>query len=60
MNPYIESQIINMKAIVKTFEASCRMAAMKNDGKTDSYEEKQLKKISTACAKFMKELDNIK
>ena len=60
MNYYIESQIMNMKAIVKTFEASCRMAAMKNDGRIDPYEEKQLKIISSACAKFMKDLDSIK
>ncbi len=60
MNTYIESQIINMKAIVKTFEASCKMAAMKNDGTIDRHEEKQLKKISAASEKFIKELESIK
>ena len=44
MNTYMESQIMNMKAMVKTFEAGCRMAAMKNDGTIDKTEEKQLKK----------------
>ena len=60
MNTYLESQIMSMKAVVKTFEAGCQMAAIKNDGRIDPYEEKQLKKISTACAKFSKELDSIK
>lgn len=60
MNTYIESQIMNMKAMVKTFEAGCKMAAMKNDGTIDRQEEKQLKKISAASAKFIKELESIK
>ena len=60
MNTYIESQIMNMKAMVKTFEAGCKMAALKNDGTIDRNEEKQLKKISSASAKFIKELESIK
>lgn len=60
MNTYIDAQIMNMKAMVKTFEAGCRMAALKNDGTIDRNEEKQLKKISAASAKFIKELESIK
>lgn len=60
MNTYIESQIVNMKAMVKTFETGCKMGALKNDGTIDKTEEKQLKKISAACATFLKELDKIK
>ena len=60
MNTYMESQIMNMSAMVKTFEAGCRMAAMKNDGTIDKAEEKQLKKISAACDKFLKELNSVK
>lgn len=60
MNTYMEAQIMNMKAMVKTFEAGCRMAALKNDGTIDRDEEKQLKKISAASAKFIKELESIK
>ena len=60
MNTYIEAQIINMKAMVKTFEASCKMAALKNDGTIDKMEEKQLKKISAASQKFIKELESIR
>lgn len=57
MNDYISSQIMNMKAILTTFEQSCKMAATKNDGQIDKAEEKQLKKIHAACEKFRKELD---
>lgn len=59
MNEYIRAQIVNMTAIVKTFEASCKMAAIKNDGRIDQEEGKQLKKINAACKKFMQELDKI-
>ena len=44
MNYHIDAQIINMKAIVRTFEQSCKMAAMKDDGKISPEEEKILKK----------------
>lgn len=60
MNSYIEAQIMNMKIMTKTFEQSCRMAAMKNDGQIDKAEEKTLKKISAATQKFIKELESLK
>lgn len=60
MNTYIDAQILNMTTMVKTFEASCKMAAMKNDGRIDRDEERILKKISAASQKFIKELENIK
>lgn len=60
MNTYIDAQILNMTMMVKTFESSCRMAAMKNDGRIDRDEERILKKISAASQKFIKELENIK
>lgn len=59
MNDYIKAQIVNMTTIVKTFELSCKMAALKNDGKIDKAEERQLRKISAASAKFIKELERI-
>jgi hypothetical protein len=49
-----------MITMVKTFEQSCKMAAMKNDGQIDKAEEKQLKKISVAAQHFIKELERIK
>lgn len=60
MNTYIDAQITNMTVMVKTFETSCKMAAIKNDGTIDKAEEKQLKKISAACQKFVKELESIR
>ena len=60
MNDYLDAQIKNMVIIVKTFENSCRMAALKNDGRIDSTEERQLKKISAASEKFIAKLQSIK
>lgn len=60
MNYYINAQIMNMTTMVKTFEQSCKMAALKNDGTIDKEEEKQLKKISQASQRFIKELESIK
>ena len=60
MNDYIKTHIDNMKTFVKTFEQSCRMGALKNDGTIDKDEERQLKKISAACAGFLKDLDKVK
>ena len=59
-NYYIDAQITNMIAMVKTFEQSCKMAALKNDGTIDRAEEKQLKKISTATQRFIKDLETIR
>lgn len=59
MNYHIDAQIANMKAIARTFEQSCRMAAMKDDGKIDTQEEKIIKKISAATQRFIKELDKL-
>lgn len=48
MNDYLEAQIKNIVTIVKTFENSCTMAALKNDGRIDSNEARQLKKINNS------------
>lgn len=60
MNYYINAQITNMITMAKTFEQSCKMAAMQNDGKIEKAEEKNLKKINAATQKFIKELEAIK
>lgn len=60
MNSYIKAQILNITTITKTFEQACEMAAMKDDGKINREEEKQLKKIKAASQKFRKELESIK
>lgn len=60
MNEYLKAQIINMKAIVTTFELSCQMAAQKDDGKIDKIEAKKLQKIRKASARFIEQLNKIK
>lgn len=60
MNAYIHAQILNMQAMAKTFERSCEMAAMKDDGKINREEAKQLKRIKAAVESFCKELDKAK
>ena len=49
-----------MKAMIKTFEQSCEMAARKSDGFIDKQEEKALKQIKAATNQFCKKLDKIK
>lgn len=60
MNPYIEAQIFNIKSMVKVFNQSCEMAAIKDDGQISKEEAKQLKKIKLASEAFCKELEKIK
>lgn len=60
MNTYIHAQILNMQAMVQTFERSCEMAAMKDDGKISRDEEKQIKKIKAAAQAFCIQLDKAK
>ena len=60
MNVYIESQIMNMIASVKNFTAASRMAASQDDGTVSRDEEKQLRKLEKAAAKFISELERIK
>jgi len=59
MNYHIDAQVMNMKAMVKTFEQSCRMAATRDDGRISPDEEKVLKKINAASQQFIKELEKL-
>lgn len=60
MNEYIRAQITNLLVMTKTFEQSCKMAAMKEDGKVDEDESKVLKKISKVTKRYQKELEKIR
>lgn len=60
MNHNLNSQVLNMIAITKTFEQGCIMATMQDDGKTNPDEAKTLKKIKAASEKFIRELESIK
>ena len=46
-------------AAARLFQQACELAAMKDDGIIDRKEEKQLKKIRKAVARFRKELEKI-
>lgn len=59
-NEYIKAQITNVQTILGTFEQSCKMAAIKNDGVIDKAEEKTLKKIHAATERYKHELQKIK
>lgn len=59
MNTFVEAQIFNMKSMVKAFEKACELAMLKDDSRIDSEEAKALKKIRSATAAFIKELDKI-
>ena len=45
--------------MVSTFEQSCKMAAMHDDGSISREEEKALKAINAAAEKFKRELSKI-
>lgn len=60
MNPYINAQILNMKAAVRNCEQACQQAALQDDGKLSKEEMRTLKQIHTASEKFLKNLDKIK
>lgn len=59
MNQYINAQILNMTTMVKTFQQSCRMAALKDDSTIDRSEQKMLDKINKASERFIKELEAV-
>ncbi len=59
MNSYIKMQLNTMIQYVDSFQQACEMAAMKDDGIVDRKEEKQLKKIRKAVARFKRELEKI-
>lgn len=60
MNEYIRAQITNILIMTKTFEQSCKMAAMKDDGRIDTDEAKIIKKISKATERYQQELEKIR
>ncbi|MBQ1521135.1 MAG: hypothetical protein IIZ74_00030 [Erysipelotrichaceae bacterium] len=59
MNSYIKMQLNTMIQYVDSFQQACELAAIKDDGIVDRKEEKQLKKIRKAVARFRKELEKI-
>lgn len=60
MNYLIDSQIQNIIMTLQAFNQSCKMAAYQNDEHIDLKEQKALKKIDAATAKYIKELEKIR
>ncbi len=59
MNRFIAAQINNMIATAMIFEQSCKMGALKDDGKIDKEEEKVLKKVLVATKTYIKALKSV-
>jgi len=59
MNDYMEQYIKSTINYLKTFEASLKMAALKNDGKIDKQEQKILSKATKLTDKYIDDLDNL-
>ena len=60
MNQYIKYQIDNMVTFAKTFEHSCKMSALKNDGIIEKEEKRQIDKINKVTERFITDLKKIK
>lgn len=59
MNTFLKSQCRNMIIMIDTFEQACKMAVIQDDGNISKDEQKALKKINDASAKFKAELKKI-
>lgn len=60
MNYFIDSQIQNIITTLKTFNQSCKIAAIHDDGKLDKTEAKAIRQIESATDKYIKELEKIR
>lgn len=60
MNAHMITQINQILISVKVFEDSLRIAAQKDDGVISKEEEKIIKKIEKASARYKKQLEKIK
>ena len=59
VNGKISDQILNMIQVTKNFQLQAKYAALKNDGKINREDRKQLNKINKASSAFIKELEKI-
>lgn len=59
MNSYLDAQCRSIIATITAYEASCELAATKDDGKISREEKAALKKIKSAIAKFKKSIEKV-
>ena len=59
MNSYIRLEITNQVMNCNSFLMACKRDALKDDGKIDKQEKKQLEKLEKATQKYVKELEKV-
>lgn len=55
-NLYMQAQCRNMISMIAAFSQACELAAREDDGVLSKAEERELKKIQAATARFQSEL----
>lgn len=58
-NRYMQAQCKNMVAMIATFTQACELAAKKDDGVLSKSEERELRKIRAAAARFQDTLTRV-
>lgn len=59
MNDHMEQSCMAAINYIKTFQKTMELAAMKNDGRIDSEEEKILKRLERASKTYIKKLEKL-
>ena len=59
VNSFIKLEITQQLMNCRNFMESCKRAALKDDGKIDKKEQKQLDKLEKATMKYRKELEKV-
>lgn len=60
MNRFMQSQVNNVLLSMKTLNQSIEMAAKQDDGKISKEEQKNIRKIRKAIAKFEQAMEKIR
>lgn len=58
-NRYMQAQCKNMAALIATFTQACELAAKEDDGVLSRSEERELRKIRAAAARFQNTLTRV-
>lgn len=58
-NRYMQAQCKNMVAMIATFTQACELAAKEDDGVLSRSEERELRKIRAAAARFQNTLTRV-
>ena len=58
-NRYMKAQCRNMLSVIAAFSQACELAALEDDGIRSKTEERELRKIRAAAARFQEELARV-